>query len=264
MAYLSPAVDHTFYRVSSQPLARPATSPSLPPQGLGIFASGAKQKEQTKKAEAQAKIHKVVIRYQADQIIGVSRKTARVMKTGSRLIGFLLHPIDTRAPSQVRVSIPRGGESGGIEVSPGSTLLGQFSYPGSGEKIFLNFIRLEDASGFSRAVKAQGADVSDYTVGVRAEVYTGEGLKVASQLGFTMLAGLADVMTDREPAGLFSGASSAKPTLKNGLFQGASRAAQAQASRTANEIQSVKDYAILNAGQPLIIELTEDLKDVRK
>jgi hypothetical protein len=264
IAYFSRSEDHTYYRVSSQPQSVPNLKPAIPPQGLGIFTSGERTKEQIKKAEAQAKIHKVAIRYQADQILGVSRKSSRVMKTGSRLVGFLLDPIDSRSPSLVRVSIPHGGESGGIEISPGSTLIGHFTYAGNGDKVYLDFARLDDPDGFSRIVKAQATDISDYTVGIHAEVYTGEGIKVASQLGLTMLAGLADVMTGREPAGLFSGSSSAKPTLKNGLFQGASRAAQGQASRTANEIQSVKDYATLNAGQPLIIELTEDLKDVRK
>ena len=263
MAYLGPRVDHTFYRLASQSQTNPQLSPPLPPQGLGIFASGKKQKEQAEQAARIAKLRRVAIRYQADQILGVSRKRARIMKTGSRLIGFLLDSIDTREPSLVRVSIPHGGESGGLEVAPGSIMIGQFSYPGNSEKIYLNFVRLDSPDGFSRTIKAQGADVSDYTVGVRAEVYTGEGIKVASQIGLTMFAGLADVLTDREPAGLFSGASNAKPTLSNGLLQGASRAAQGQASRTSNEIQSARDYAVLTEGQPIIIELTEDLKDVR-
>lgn len=262
-AFFSPKEDHTFYRRASQPPnvgATPESSPLKANKTDGLFANGVKEMSANRKAEADKKRRLVTIRYLAPQVVGMNTKGPKVMKVGSKLLGFLLSSIDTREPSLVRVLLPHGGEANGVEIQKNSILLGQYSYPGSGEKVFLNFNRMDDPDGNSIQISAQGYDATDYTAGIRAEVFTGKGVKIASQIGLTMFAGMADVLTERESLGFMSGSQTAKPTMKNAVLQGASRAAQDQASSSSQEIQSMKDYAVIREGKEVIIQLTEDWK----
>jgi hypothetical protein len=101
-------------------------------------------------------------------------------------------------------------------------------------------------------------DAADYTVGVRGQVYSGAGVKLASGMGLTMFSGMADVLTEKESLGFSVNGVQAKPTMKNALLQGLSRAAQDEAGRTQSEIASQKDYIIIPEGKELIVQLTED------
>jgi hypothetical protein len=85
-------------------------------------------------------------------------------------------------------------------------------------------------------------------------------MKLAAGMGLTMFSGMADVLTEKESLGLSANGVQAKPTMKNALLQGLSRAAQDEAGRTQSEIASQKDYVVIPEGKEMIIQLTEDFQ----
>jgi type IV secretory pathway VirB10-like protein len=173
-------------------------------------------------------------------------------------LGFLLNNIDTRDPSMVRVLLPRGGESMGVEIPAGSILSGQYSYNGNGNKVFITFHRMDTSDGKIQKIDATALDTQDYSSGVRGEEFSENGIKIASQMGLSMFAGMTDTLTEKESIGMGATAVQAKPTMKNALLQGMSKAAQDESGRTASEIQSLKDYVVVSEGKEMIIQLLED------
>lgn len=262
VAWLSPNENHTFYQRTNQPISKATTKAESAPQESApsnpLFANGQRKMNEEKRVEAEKNKHRVAIKYFAPQVLGQKSAEPRAIRTGSKLLGFLMNAIDTREPSMVRVLLPQGGESSGIEIGAGSILSGQFSYSGSGDKVFLTFHRLDSADGGLKKISAQALDSRDFSVGVRGDVHSENTLKLASQIGLSMFAGMADVLTEKESLGFSQNGVQAKPTMKNGLLQGMSRAAQDQAGRTSSEIQSLKDYVVLPEGKEMIIQLTED------
>lgn len=268
MAWFGPGEDHTFYNQTSAP-EQSEIKTTLPvahgtsSETAGVFNSGQKQLETEKRLEAQRR--RPIIKYFAPQVIGANTKAPKVIQMGSKLVGFLMKTIDTRSNDLVRVRISRGGESSGVEIPAGTILTGQFSYPGSGDKIFLSFSRMDTPEGEIKRLSASALDVGTYSSGISGEVYSDAGVKVAAQMGLTMFAGMTDVLTEKESLGgaFTQNGVQAKPTMKNALLQGTSRAAQDQASRTSSEIESSRDYLIVPEGKEMIIELREDFKNER-
>ncbi|MFZ4402792.1 MAG: TrbI/VirB10 family protein [Pseudobdellovibrionaceae bacterium] len=263
LAWLSPNENHTFYQRTNQSVNH-TSGATTKDQGAvpnnPLFTNGQKKMNDEKRAEAEKSKHRVAIKYFAPQVLGQKSNEPRTIRTGSKLLGFLMNAIDTRESSMVRVLLPRGGESSGVEIEAGSILSGQFSYSGSGDKVFINFHRLESATGHLKKIVAQALDSRDFSVGVRGEVQSDNTLKLASQVGLSMFASMAEVLTEKESIGSSQNGIQAKPTMKNGLLQGMSRTAQDQAGRTSSEIQSIKDYVILPEGKEMIIQLTEDFQ----
>ncbi len=261
-AVLSPTEDKTFYTQStSPPREGEDKETALDPTASevqGIFNGGSKQLAEVRRLEAAKRKNAVRIKYSAPQVIGVASKGPKAIRTGAKLLGFLLTAIDTREPSLVSVLIPRGGVSdSGVEIPKDSVLMGNFAYRGAGEKVQLSFARLDTPDGDSIKISATGLDVADYTAGVRGKVYSDNSVKLASSIGLTMAASMTDVLTEREALSAF-GYAEAKPTMKNALLQGISGAAKEQAGRTAEEINSKQDYVVIPKGNEVIVQLTED------
>lgn len=264
MAWFGPSEDRTYYMQTTQAQTQKGAPQEVPGALSGaiaaLFDSGQKKMVNDRRNEVAKKQQKVAIKYFAPQIIGVKGNAPRAIRSGAKLVGILMTTIDTRAPSPVRVRIAQGGESGGVEIEKGSILTGQYSYSGSGDRISVSFMRLDSPDGETKRVQAQALDSGSYTAGIFGELHSDGSMKVAAQLGLTMFSGMADVLTEKESLGFSQNGVQAKPTMKNALLQGFSRSAQDQASRTASEINSVKDYVIVPEGKEMIIELTEDFK----
>lgn len=266
MSWLGPKEDRTYYRQTSGSPKREASNGSAirPPVSMmaGLFGQGKRALEEKQRRETEQQRKKVAIRYFAPQVLGGNTKGPKAIKSGSKLIGFLVNPLDTRALRPVRVVLPHGGESGGVSIDQGSILVGQFSYSGDSDRVFLSFLRLDSPTGEPMKVAALALDANDFTPGVKGEVFTGNGVKLAASLGLTMFSGMTDVLTERESLG--SGASSnavqAKASMRNALLQGLSQASKDQASRTASQIDSEKAYVIVPQGKEMIIELTQDFR----
>jgi hypothetical protein len=264
IAWFSPNENQTFYQRTNQSTKR--SSDTDPNQVAGatpthpLFTNGQERLNAEKRAQAERSKHRITIKYFAPQILGQKMNEPKAIRQGSKLLGFLMNAIDTREPSMVRVLLPKGGEASGVEIEGGSILSGQFNYGGSGDKVFITFHRLDSSSGQMKKISAQALDSRDFSVGVRGEVQSDNTLKLASQIGLSMFAGMADVLTEKESLGFSQNGVQAKPTMKNGLLQGMSRAAQDQAGRTSSEIQSIKDYLVLPEGKEMIIQLIEDFQ----
>ncbi len=258
MAWFGPSQDNTYYtRTSEAPTPRENNHHSEEPGVMaGLFDSGERKKEDEQRFEDQKRNRRVAIKYFAPQVIGV--KGNRAIRMGAKLVGFLMSPIDTRSPSLVRVRLLRGGESGGVEIEAGSVLVGQYSYSGEGDRIFINFNRLDTPDGDLRQIRAQALDSGSYAPGISGEVVSSKGEKIAASLGLSMFAGMAETLTEKESLGFSQNGVQNKATMKNALLHGLSRASQDQLGRTASEIDAIKDYVVVPQGKEMIVELIED------
>lgn len=266
MAWFGPAEDKTFYmqttqaqnRGNGEPDTQGTTAVSKPVATL--FSNGEKKKEADERNALEQRKRSVAVKYYAPQLVGMSNKAPKAIRSGSKLVGFLLKAIDTRSPSTVQVRIAQGGEVNGVEIEKGSVLTGQYSYSGSGAMIFLSFMRLDTPEGEPKKIQAQALDSGTYTAGISGVVHSDAGVKTAASLGLTMFSGMADVLTEKESLGFAQNGVQAKSTMRNALLQGLSRSAQEQTGRMGNEIASAKDYVVIPEGKEMIIELTEDYK----
>ena len=265
MAWFGPAEDRTFYMQTTQTqnrgeekLESPGTAVSGPVAAL--FNNSERRKESEERTAMAKEQKRVVIKYYAPQIIGASNKAPKAIRSGTKLVGFLLKAIDTRAPSAVHVRIAQGGEVNGVEIEKGSVLTGKYSYAGSGDLVFVSFSRLDTPDGEPKKIQAQALDSGTYSAGISGEVHSDAGIKTAASLGLTMFGGMADVLTEKESLGFSQNGVQAKSTMRNALLQGLSRSAQEQTGRMQNEINSAKDYVVIPEGKEMIIELTEDFK----
>lgn len=265
MAWFGPAEDRTFYLQTNETQNRGEEEPGNPGTAVSgsvaaLFTNSERKKELEARAAMEQKRKRVVIKYYAPQLVGMSNKTPKAIRSGAKLVGFLLKAIDTRAPSPVHVRIAQGGEVNGVEIEKGSVLTGQYSYGGSGELVFVSFSRLDTPEGEPKKIQAQALDSGTYTAGISGEVHSDASVKTAASLGLTMFAGMADVLTEKESLGAAQNDVQAKSTMRNALLQGVSRSAQDQTGRMQNEINSAKDYVVIPEGKEIIIELTEDFK----
>lgn len=259
LAWFGPKDDRTFYQQNAQGqfvADGPPVAGSINQAIVRLFDIGEKKKADDKK---EVKKKQIAIKYSAPQIIG-GKNAVKFIRSGTKLVGFLMTPIDTRSPAPVRVRILRGGESNGVAIEMGSILTGQYSYPGSGNKIFISFARLDNPEGDTRRIQAQALDSGTYTSGISGKIHSDEDLKVAAQLGLSMFSGMADVLTEKESLGVSANGVQAKSTMKNAMLQGFSRAAQDQTGRMASEVNNTKDYLTVSEGKEMIIELLEDFK----
>lgn len=261
--FLAPKENRTSYQQTSgkAEFKKESTEPIISSQMANLFAAGKRQAESDKKAEALGKKRRAEIKYFAPQIVGENDKGPKKMRSGAKLIGVLKTSIDTRSPALVRVLLPHGGEANGIEIEPRSILVGQFSYGGEGDRLYLTFSRLDPPDGAEpRKISAVGLDAGTFTPGIQGEEFTGQGEKVAASLGLSMFSGMADTLVERESLGNVYGGVQAKSSMRNALLQGASRAAQDQVSRTTSSLDQVKSYVIVPEGKEVIVELLEDYK----
>lgn len=265
LAWFGPAEDKTFYMHTAQSQNR--DDKEQEDQGAviseavaSLFSNSEMKKEAEKQSSRVQKRNRVVVNYYAPQIVGTSNKAPKVIRTGSKLVGFLLNSIDTRSPSAARVRIAQGGEVNGVEIEKGAVLTGQYSYDGSGDRVFISFTRLDTPEGEPMKIQAHALDSGTYTAGISGEIQSDAGFKTAASLGLTMFSGMADVLTEKESLGFSQNGVQAKSTMKNALLQGLSRSAQDQTGRIQNGINSSRDYIIIPEGKEMIIELTEDFK----
>lgn len=264
LAVFGPSPDRTYYMRTSNPNDR---NVPIQPSGVilerdvsGLLTTG---KDQQSKEVARALLQKrqrVSTKYFASQIVDGRKPEQKVMLAGSKLVAFLLNSIDTRSPRPVRARILRGGESNGIEIERGAVLTGQYSYGGSGNRVFIVFSSVTTPDGELRRIQAHALDSASYTAGIDGETHSDGTAKTVAGLGLSMLSGMADVLTEKESVGSTYGSIQAKPTMRNALLQGVARSSQEQISRTMNAVDSSNDYVIVPEGQEMIVELIESYK----
>ncbi len=206
----------------------------------------------------------VQVNYRAKQVL-VSEGAfdpARTIPMGTNLIGKTLTTIDTRQADQlVKVLLPYGGRfAGGGEIPKNSIVFGQVSYGGKGNKVFVKFSKGIFPSGQEFPMEAQALSSGDYSPGVLGEFHGNADLRVASTLGLTMVAGMSDVLTEKESLGggvLQSGTVTPKATMKNAVMHGVSQVAQDEATRQAQAIGEEQEYVTVDAGTDMVVSLTK-------
>lgn len=204
------------------------------------------------------------VNYKAQQVL-VSEGAfdpARTMPMGTNLIGKTLTTIDTRDAGQlVKVLLPYGGRANAGGELPKSTILfGQVTYSGKGEKVFVKFSKGVLPSGEEVQVEAQGLNPGDYSTGLAGEFHGNADMRVASSLGLTMVAGMSDVLTEKESlggSGLLPGSVTPKATMKNAIYHGVSEVAKDEATRQAEAIGQGQEYVTVDAGTDIIVSLTK-------
>ncbi|MBK24502.1 MAG: hypothetical protein CME70_10960 [Halobacteriovorax sp.] len=180
--------------------------------------------------------------------------------TGTNFIGKLVSTIDTRDLNKfIKVLLPYGGSFKGKNKLPKDTmLLGTVKYTGSGEKVFLTFVKAVLPSGREIEINAQALNPEDYSTGILGDYHGTAGIRIATTLGLSMVSGMTEVLTEKKALGE-SGAITPKATMKNALLHGVSTVSGMEAARQAQEQSAEKAYVTVEAGGDLIISLISPL-----
>lgn len=199
------------------------------------------------------------LNYRAKQVIEREGDPTQTMPIGSNFIGKILMDLDSRENGQmVKVILPYGGKIKGspVELPKETLLMGQLSYPGHGDKVFINFNRGVLSNGKEFNISAQALSPKDFAPGLTGEHHGTFGPRLASTLGLTMVAGMSDVLMEKEALGQ-SIEPTPKATMKNALLHGTSQVAQAEANRHAQELGNSPEYVTISEGADLIVSLTK-------
>lgn len=202
-------------------------------------------------------------KYRAVQVVQrMGGDPDRILPIGTNFIGRLLSAVDTREPGQlVKVGIPYGASfDGERRIERNSTIFGTVNYPGKSDKVYIKFHRLLFPNGQEFKIEAQALGSLDYSPGLIGEYHgTGTG-RIASTVGLTMLSGISDVMVEREMPGQNAIMPTPRATLKNGFYNGLAKATEQEAQRQAESIGEEPDFVTIEAGDDVIISLTETFK----
>lgn len=202
------------------------------------------------------------IKYQATQVILRSGGDPdRALPIGTSAIGRLLSAIDTREPSPlVKVILPYGVSfNHERKIDRGAVLFGTVTYPGQGDKAYIRLSRLLLPDGKELRIDAQVLSSVDYSPGVYGEVHGAGGERIATTLGLTMLSGVTETLVEREAIGQAISATP-KASLRNGFYNGLTRATESEAERLAGKVMDQNDFLTIESGQDVIVSLTETFR----
>jgi hypothetical protein len=197
------------------------------------------------------------IRYKGKQVIGPDANAQKI-PSGASFVGKLLTSIDTRSQQRVHVMLPYGGshKSGGGSLPSETILMGQFSYSGEGERVFILFNRAVLPDGQEIAIQAQALSSKDYRVGVIGDYHGNKGSQMASVIGLSMVSGISEVMVEKQGLGQSFNVAP-KSTLKNGIYNGVAKVTETEANDQAIQLTQTPKYVTIDSGADVIISLGE-------
>ncbi len=229
-----------------------------------LIGSASSGQNSQKKSRGRRRTMLSEIKYQAKQVIkrGDVFEPEKTLPTGTNLIGKLVTSIDTRETSQIyKVLLPYGGKSkSGAEIPKNTIIHGMIKYPGKGKKVFIKFNSAFLPDGREVKFDAQALSSSDYSPGILGKFHGKAGVRLATTLGLTVVSGMTETLVKKKAHGKDGMVVTPEATLKNGLYQGISRAADLEANRQAGELNSQKEYVTIPSGQDLIVSLTGSYK----
>lgn len=258
--------DTSFWGKTDKPISASndqAPAPAISTEGtVGSLLKNSESKGMSSNRQPRREGGGMKINYRAKQVL-VSEGAfdpARTIPMGTNIIGKTLTTIDTRESNQlVKVLLPYGGRSqSGGEIPKNSIVFGQVSYGGKGKKVFIKFDKGTLPGGQEFSLEAQALSSGDYSPGVSGSFHGSADLRIASTLGLTMVAGMSDVLTEKESLGgsaLQTGAVTPKATMKNALYHGVSELTRAEAQRQAEAISESEEYVTVDAGMDIIVSL---------
>ena len=143
----------------------------------------------------------------------------------------------------------------------GTVLFAVTGYDGTGEKVFLDIQSGLYPDGQEFKIRGQALSAKDYSPGIEGDYHGTFSNRVAGQLALSFISGLTDTLQDRESLGngtAFSASGTApKPSVKNGLLNGASKVTSLEADRMAKEYAAQKAFVTIDTGKELIVSLLE-------
>jgi type IV secretory pathway VirB10-like protein len=154
--------------------------------------------------------------------------------------------------------LPYGGshKSGGGSLPPETILMGQFSYGGQGERVFIVFNRAVLPDGQEIAISAQALSSKDYRPGVIGDYHSNKGVRLASVIGLSMASGISEVMVEKQGLGQSFNVVP-KANLKNGLYNGVAKVTEMEANDQATQLAQTPNYVTIDSGTDIIISLGE-------
>lgn len=242
--------DLSLIKVDSKTSISQAKSGS--PQNIGGVVDSLPQEKRV-----VIKYHGKTIRYKGKQVIGPDAATQRI-PSGANFVGKLLASIDTRSQQRVHVMLPFGGshKSGGGSLPPETILMGQFNYPGQGERVFITFTKAVLPDGEEISIQAQALSSKDYRSGIIGDYHSNKGSQMASVLGLSMVSGISEVMIEKQGLGQSFNATP-KPNLKNGIYNGVAKITETEANDQATQLAQTPKYVTIDSGSDVIISLGE-------
>ena len=248
-----------FIKKDPKTLGLPKISESV----KGLFKSELSPNESTKeikppKKQKVSKRPSIKIKYKAPQIIRRedSLKSQGFIPMGSKFIGKLLTPIDTRHSNQFyKVLLLYGARFKKAFIPRGSILFGKVKYSGQGEKVFISFTKGIYTNGYEFKIAGQALDPKDYSLGLTGRRHSQFATRLATTLGLSAVSGVAATLTQKQPVGVF-GHTVVEPNTKNAIYAGLSQTAQEESQRQAQRLNNTQAYVTIKAGVALIVNLT--------
>ena len=245
--------------ISSEQKSEPLPKKKLPiSEGTAEF-----YKEEAPKyvRPSQSKKTFPAIKYRAEQVIFREGNQTSSMPLGTHFIARLLNSIDTRATGHwVKAILPHGAKfKEKASLPKGTLLMGQASYSGKGNKIFIQFSQGVLPSGQEFKIQAHALSIEDRGLGIKGTYYSGHGGKLATTLGLSMAGGMATALTKKEALGEF-GTIAPKASMENAFYHGLSQVADMEIQRRSRELETIKPYVTVSEGKTFVVGLTSSLR----
>jgi hypothetical protein len=159
------------------------------------------------------------------------------------------------------VSLPYGASDkiGGGSLPRETVLFGQVSYPGQGERVYVNFDHAVLPDGREIQIQARALSSKDYTAGIIGDFHGNEANRMASVLGLSMVSGMSEVMVEKEGLGRSFGATP-KASLQNGFYNGLSKVTEMEAAHQAEKLNQTPEYVTVRAGSDVIVSLVNSFR----
>jgi len=224
-----------------------------------------------KKVHKRRKVKTVIpIKYSAKQVISRNKKGRKInLPTGTNLLAELIGGIDTRHSKQIVLASLRNKirHKNGSTIPAGSRFRGSFSYNKDQEKVYLKFSKIIFPDGEEYSISAHVLDFSDYSVGLYGNYHDYSGLKIAANMGLSLVSTAADVLTKKKVD--YSNPYSQPMEVPEANFesaglQGLSRIANEEAQRVNQKLQARDTYLTVESGRELIISLTSTFKGLKE
>jgi type IV secretory pathway VirB10-like protein len=205
--------------------------------------------------QTKTKKKQIKVIYQAGQVINRQNdRSSKKLPLGTNVIAKLITSIDTRNPSLIKVILPYDAKNkSGEKILPkGSILIGELSYSGQGNRVFISFTKAVLTDDNEIDLHAQALSSKDYSAGIEGEFHSNTVNRVGSVLGLSMISGTTEVLVEKESLGEGQ-TPTPKSTIKNGLINGLSKIANMEANMQAQKLATKPEYVTIEAGSDLII-----------
>jgi hypothetical protein len=138
-------------------------------------------------------------------------------------------------------------------VEAGAVLLG--TGQSSEDRLFIRFDKLLFDDGSMQTIDAEAVDSSDKTPGLKGSRVGAYATKIAGSIGLNFISGMADGLQETDTNGFVA---VKKPTVKNALLNGASRAAVEESTDLMSSLKSNRPVIAVPEGTHVYVMFAGD------